>query len=175
MSLAGKVALVTGGSQGNVQTSLPEYLVSFPLKADVQHLCSGIGRATSLALAKEGASVVVNFSRSQGPADEVVKTINSSVSETETERAVAIKADVSSVSEIKRLVSETVERFGRIDILVCNAAKLYGSTGLANTTEAEFDEAFNVNVKGVYFLIQVRSVSYFYFSLSNVSPFIIFT
>jgi len=129
--LAGKIAIVTGGSQG-------------------------IGRACSLALAKDGATVIVNYSRSQGPAEEVVSEINNLTSDDESASggAIAIKADVSSISAIRQLVAEVVKKYGRIDILVCNAGKLYGNATLENTTEDTFDEAFNLNVKGVYFLIQ---------------------
>lgn len=135
---------------------------------------TGIGRATSLALAKEGAFVVVNFGRSRGHADEVVKEINSSAGDPK--RAIPIKADVSSVLEIKRLVSETMAHFGRIDVLVCNAAQPYDDTGLENTSEAVFDEAFNVNVKGVYFLIQVSTTSFcLYLSLAGVYLFLGFS
>jgi len=120
--LAGKVALVTGGS-------------------------SGIGRATALALAKEGASVVINYSRSKGPADEVVAEIGS-------DRAIAIQANVGKVDSVKDLVAQTVAKFQKIDILVLNAASINGNASLDNTTEADFDEAFAVNVKGQYFLTQ---------------------
>jgi len=120
LRLSGKVALITGAS-------------------------SGIGRATALALAKEGASVVVNYSRSSAPADEVVQLIGS-------DRAIAIKADVSNMDDVKRLVAETVAKFQKIDILILNAAKLYLDKELATTEEADFDEAFGINVKGPYFL-----------------------
>lgn len=130
----------------------------------------GIGRACSLALAKDGATVVVNYSRSQGPAEEVVSEINNLTLDDRDEatngEAITIKADVSSISAIKQLVAEVVKKYGRIDILVCNAGKLYGNATLENTTEDTFDEAFNLNVKGVYFLIQVSYVE----SLS--SPFV---
>lgn len=130
----------------------------------------GIGRACSLALAKDGATVVVNYSRSQGPAEEVVSEINNLTlndrDESTNGEAIAIKADVSSIPAIKQLVAQVVKKYGRIDILVCNAGKLYGNATLENTTEDTFDEAFNLNVKGVYFLIQVSYVE----SLS--SPFV---
>ncbi|KAF8316611.1 putative short chain type dehydrogenase [Clavulina sp. PMI_390] len=127
MSLAGKVALVTGGSQG-------------------------IGKAISLALAKDGATVIVNYSRSQGPADATVEEIHKLTGSSTC--AVAIKANVSVVPEAKALVEQVVKQFGKIDILICNAGKIYGEVDLAGTTEALYDEAFNLNVKGVYFMVQ---------------------
>lgn len=117
-------------------------------------ISSGIGRAISLRLAQDGATVIVNFSRSQGPADEVVSTINSTHG---TGRAIAMKADAGSVVETKKMVEDIVVKHQKIDIVVCNAAKLYGLAGLENTTEEQFDEAFRVNVKGIYFLVQVCS------------------
>ncbi|KAF8316624.1 putative short chain type dehydrogenase [Clavulina sp. PMI_390] len=127
MSLAGKVAIVTGGSQG-------------------------IGKAISLALAKDGATVIVNYSRSKGPADATVHEIHTLTSNTSS--AVAIQANVGILADVKSLVDQTVKQYGKIDFLICNAGKIYGNTGLNDTTEALFDEAFNLNVKGVYFMIQ---------------------
>lgn len=103
----------------------------------------------------------MNFAHSQAPADAVVAEIGA-------ERAVAIKADVGSVPAIKQLVADVISKYGKIDILVANAGKLYGASGLENTTEEQFDEAFAVNVKGVYFLTQVRRSSYdvFQFNIS---------
>lgn len=73
------------------------------------------------------------------------------------DRAVAMKADAGSVAETKQLVTDIVAKYQKLDIVVCNAGKIYGSTGLENTAEEEFDEAFRVNVKGVYFLVQVST------------------
>ncbi|KAH8787825.1 hypothetical protein F5883DRAFT_530956 [Diaporthe sp. PMI_573] len=123
MNFHGKVALVTGGSKG-------------------------IGRAVSLALAKVGASVVVNYSSDAGAAEEVVKCISSGPG-----KAVAIKADVSSVAGVEDLVSKTVSQFGKIDVLVANAGVL-PMKDLKSTTEADWDSTFALNVKGPYFLAQ---------------------
>ncbi len=90
-SLAGKVALVTGGSKG-------------------------IGRATCYALAKAGASVVVNYSSDASSADAVVKEIGQ-------ERALAIKADAGSVEGAEQMVKSALDRFGRLDVVVANAGK----------------------------------------------------
>ena len=120
--LTGKVALITGGSKG-------------------------IGRATALALAKQGAQVVINYSSGSSAADELVKEIGS-------DRALAVKADAARISEIEMLVEQTVKRFGKIDILIPNAAVL-PMKDLASTTEEDFDGAYSLNVKGPYFLVQV--------------------
>lgn len=122
MSLAGKVALVTGGSKG-------------------------IGRATCLKLAREGAKVVVNYSSGSDAADEVVSAIGS-------ENATAIKADAGNIEEIEKLVNETVKKYGKIDIVVSCAA-IMKLNELENVTEAEYDQMMTLNVKGPFFLIQV--------------------
>ncbi|KAI4200367.1 MAG: hypothetical protein LQ346_002377 [Caloplaca aetnensis] len=120
-SLAGKIAIITGASKG-------------------------IGKATALRLAKDGASIVINYSSDAAPADELVKTIGAG-------RALAIQADVSKVAEIEKLVKQTVDKFGKIDILVANAA-IAPNKDLEHTTEEEFDAVMALNVKGPYFLCQ---------------------
>lgn len=90
--LSGKVALVTGGSKG-------------------------IGRRTCLALARAGASVVVNYSSDSSSADSLVQEIGS-------ERAFAIKADAGSVQGTLLMVKEAVAKFGGLDIVVANAGKI---------------------------------------------------
>ncbi|KAF8316623.1 NAD(P)-binding protein [Clavulina sp. PMI_390] len=127
MSLTGKVAIVTGGSQG-------------------------IGKAISIALARDGATIIVNYSLSRPPADATVQEIQAITGNASS--ALAIQANVGVLADVKSLVNQTVKQFGKIDILVCNAAKMYGNTSLRDTTEALFDEAFDVNVKGVYFMVQ---------------------
>lgn len=89
--LAGKVALVTGGSRG-------------------------IGAAIAKRLAADGAAVALTYSASAGRADEVVRAIEAAGG-----RAVAIKADAADVAETRAAVDETVKRFGALDILVNNA------------------------------------------------------
>ena len=92
-SLNGKVALVTGGSKG-------------------------IGRATSLALAKAGASVVINYSSDATAAEELVKQIG-------TKHAYALKADAGSVQGAEQMVKATIDHFGKLDILIPNAGKYH--------------------------------------------------
>jgi 3-oxoacyl-[acyl-carrier protein] reductase len=122
-SLTEKVAIVTGAS-------------------------SGIGSAIAERLAQEGATVVVNYGKSAGKAKAVVAGIESKGG-----KAVALQADMSRIAEIRRLVRETVQRFGRLDILVNNAGMALEKP-LVETTEQEFDEIFALNAKGPYFAMQ---------------------
>src|SRR5687767_23382 len=91
-SLAGKVAIVTGSARN-------------------------IGRAVALALAGEGAQVVVNARSSRDEIDEVAGTIRQAGGE-----AAAILADVSNPEQVDALFAETVRLYGRVDVLVNNAA-----------------------------------------------------
>ncbi|KAF2994042.1 hypothetical protein E8E13_000580 [Curvularia kusanoi] len=106
----------------------------------------GIGAATALHLSSLGAKVVINYSTDSVPADALVSKIGS-------QNAIAIKADVGVVQEIERLVKETVDTWGKIDILVANAAVLQ-MKDLESTSEKDWDDTFQVNVKGPYFLAQ---------------------
>ncbi|KUJ24590.1 short-chain dehydrogenase/reductase-like protein sdr [Mollisia scopiformis] len=119
--LAGKVALITGGSKG-------------------------IGRALSLRLAASGANVVVNYSSDSTSANETISAISA-------EHAFAVKADVGSVSDVGRLVDATIERFGKLDIVVA-CAGIMPLSELEKLTEEEFDRVMSVNVKGPLFLTQ---------------------
>src|SRR5213594_4832004 len=122
-SLIEKVAIVTGAS-------------------------SGIGRAIAERLAQDGATVVVNYGKSADKAKAVVAGIVSRGG-----NAVAIQTDMSKVSDARRLVRETVQRFGRLDILVNNAG-MFMYKPLVETTEEEFDRMFTLNAKGSYFALQ---------------------
>ncbi|KAJ5728496.1 hypothetical protein N7493_004826, partial [Penicillium malachiteum] len=121
MSLSGKVAIITGSSQG-------------------------IGKATALRLASEGASVIINYRSSAKAANDLVEQIGS-------DRALAVQADVSKLPDLDHLVQETVTRFGKIDILILNAGIL-PMRDLESTTEEDFDSTYNLMVKGPYFLAQ---------------------
>ena len=90
---------------------------------------------------------MINYSSDSSAADELVKAIGS-------DRVLAVKADAGKISEIEKLVDQAVERFGKIDILIPNAAVL-PMKDLASTTEEDFDGAYTLNVKGPYFLVQV--------------------
>jgi len=121
MRLEGRVAIVTGGGRG-------------------------IGQAISLALAREGAAVVVNYSRSAGLAEEVVSRIHAFGG-----RAVAVQADVKELGEHDCLVSSALEHFGSLNILVNNAGIEIHEAFLEASVET-WDLTLAVNLKGPYFL-----------------------
>jgi 3-oxoacyl-[acyl-carrier protein] reductase len=104
----------------------------------------GIGRSIALRFAGEGARVVVNYRNRSSEADAVVDTIRQAGGE-----AVAMAADVSSSADVQRLVEWTVEQYGRIDILV-NDAGVMVAKGLFETTEDDWDQTIDINLKGAY-------------------------
>lgn len=125
-NLKGKVAVVTGGSRD-------------------------IGRAVSVKLAKEGAKVVVNYYNSEFGAKKTVDEIKSLGGE-----AIAVKADVSKLNDIKRLKAKAVEAFGdKIDILVNNAGGLFARKSLQELDESFYNLVMDVNFKSVVFMMQV--------------------
>jgi NAD(P)-dependent dehydrogenase (short-subunit alcohol dehydrogenase family) len=120
MRLAGKVALVTGGA-------------------------AGIGRATALLLAREGAAVVV-MDLDEAGAEEVVGDIGAAGG-----RALALAGDVSCAADCRRAVARTVEQLGRLDILFNNAG-IIRRADVLETSEEEWDRAMAVNVKSVFLM-----------------------
>ncbi len=123
MKLKDRVAIVTGGNRG-------------------------IGRAIALGLAREGAAVVINNSRSDGTAEDVARIICSSGG-----KATALPADIRDLKEHGRLVSAALECFGRLDILVNNAGIEIHEPFL-DTRPETWDRTLAVNLKGPYFLSQ---------------------
>ena len=105
----------------------------------------GIGRAIAERLSQAGAAVAVNYTRSVGEAQKLVAEIAAAGG-----KAFAVQADVARVSEVVRMFDETVAHFGRLDILVNNAGIMFNKP-VSDTTEAEFDQIFAVNVKGTFF------------------------
>jgi 3-oxoacyl-[acyl-carrier protein] reductase len=121
--LAGKVAVVTGASKG-------------------------IGAGIAKGLAKEGASVVVNYASSKEGADRVVAEITSHGG-----KAIAVQGDVAQASDVKRIFAETKKAFGKLDILVNNAG-VYQFGALEDITEEQFHRMFNTNVLGLILATQ---------------------
>jgi 3-oxoacyl-[acyl-carrier protein] reductase len=108
----------------------------------------GIGRAIAQRLAQDGASVVVNYAKSADEAKRVVDEIEGKDGE-----AIAVHADVSKVADIRRLFKESLDHYRRLDIVVANAG-IFLAKPLADVTEQEFDDVFNLNAKGVFFTLQ---------------------
>ncbi|WJY28768.1 3-oxoacyl-[acyl-carrier-protein] reductase [Sporosarcina trichiuri] len=104
----------------------------------------GIGREIALLLAREGASVTVNYSGSKERADEVVSAI-----EADGGRAIAVQADVTDPDSVKALIAETLETFGSIDLLVNNAG-ITKDNLLMRMKEDEWDAVLDTNLKGVF-------------------------
>ncbi len=105
---------------------------------------SGIGYSTAKLFAEEGATVIIT-GRDQTTLDAVAAEIGAGT--------VAIKSDVSSLTDLDSLFAQVKEQFGGLDILFANAGVFKGGS-LQDSTEALFDETFDINVKGVFFTIQ---------------------
>jgi len=108
----------------------------------------GIGAGIAKGLAAEGARVVVNYSSSKEGADRVVAEIEQAGG-----KALAVHGDVSKASEVQHIFAETEKAFGRLDVLVNNAA-IYQFAPLAEITEEHFHRHFNVNVMGLILATQ---------------------
>jgi len=122
MKLKGKVAIVTGAGRG-------------------------IGRAIAIALANEGAKVVVNSLHSEH-ADKVSAEIKKAGG-----TALATAGDVSSARDIKALFDSAIKKFGKVDILVNNAGVVHFEPVL-QITEAEWDNILSINLKGTFLASQ---------------------
>ncbi|MFN2260388.1 MAG: SDR family oxidoreductase [Parasphingopyxis sp.] len=124
--LTGKVAIITGSSRG-------------------------IGRAIAEEMAEHGAKVVIS-SRKQAPCDEVAADINGKYGEG---TAISVPANISSKEELQNLVDATRKAFGRVDILVCNAASnpYYGP--MAGMEDDQFRKILDNNIVSNHWLIQM--------------------
>jgi NAD(P)-dependent dehydrogenase (short-subunit alcohol dehydrogenase family) len=110
-----------------------------------------LGRAVALRLAKEGADVVIHYHSSEVEARETVSEV-----EKLGHRAVALAANLGSGSEIQRLFKEASDHFGRLDILVNNAANFL-PTEFASTTEKLWNESLDTNLKAPFFCAQAAA------------------
>ena len=119
LGLTNRVAIVTGGSRG-------------------------IGKAVAELLASCGAHVVVNYVRDEQAA---AATVN--LAQSHGVKAIAIQADVSQLKDAERLVQETVEHFGRVDFLICNAG-IWEGASVESIPEELWDKTMDINLKGTW-------------------------
>lgn len=124
MKLDGKVALVTGSSQG-------------------------IGQAIAERLAQDGADIVIDYRSHPQGAEETLAAV-----ESVGRKGHIVQADLSAIADIHKLVDEGIQAFGKIDILVNNAGIDGKNKDFWNITEADFDAVIDLNLKGTFFTTQ---------------------
>ncbi|HEY7986028.1 MAG TPA: SDR family oxidoreductase [Methylophilaceae bacterium] len=124
--LAGKVAVITGGD-------------------------SGIGRAVAIHFAVEGANVVINYlsDQEQGDADKTIALIKENGAE-----AVAIRGDVSDEEFCRDLIQHVIVKFGKLDILVNNAAVQYPQTTIEDIDRQQLEKTFKTNIFPMFYLVK---------------------
>lgn len=111
----------------------------------------GIGRGIALELAKLGHAVVVNFAGNATAAEECLHLVREAGGD-----GIAVQADVSVAADRARLVAETIQQLGRIDLLVNNAGVAPNiRADILEAGEESFDRLININLKGPYFLTQL--------------------
>jgi glucose 1-dehydrogenase len=126
MNLQGKAAIVTGGN-------------------------TGIGKAIVLALAHEGANVVIDYIADEQSTEDLEKQVVALGN-----RAVGVDADVSKVADLETLVSAAVKNFGRLDIMVNNAG-VETRTSILDTTEQQYEKVLEINLKSAFFGTQLAA------------------
>jgi len=117
-------------------------------KAIVTGSSRGIGRGIALALARQGNDVIINYRSSQKEAEAVVEEIRKIGRD-----SLAIQADVSRKSEVEKMVAETVEKFGKIDVLVNNAG-IAVFKPFDQLTEEDWDQTLAINLKSQFLCIK---------------------
>ncbi|CAN5196752.1 SDR family oxidoreductase [soil metagenome] len=123
--LEGKKAIITGGD-------------------------SGIGRAVALAFAREGADVLISYLEEEEPdADETARIV-----EDTGRKAVKVPGDISGEAHCRLVVERAVEEFGRIDVLVNNAAHQMTVEGIADVSSELLDRTFKTNIYAMFWLVQ---------------------
>ncbi|MDP2363239.1 MAG: glucose 1-dehydrogenase [Ignavibacteria bacterium] len=121
MKLENKIAIITGSSRG-------------------------IGKATAILFAKEGAKVVINCEEQTSEAEKVVDAIGNT-------KAIFVKADVSKEDDVKRLISETIKKFGKIDILVNNAGAIFRPGDWKSNIDT-WHKTLDVNLTSAWLMIR---------------------
>jgi glucose 1-dehydrogenase len=126
VSVKGKVAIVTGGN-------------------------SGIGMAIVLELARQGASLVIDYVAHPEATEALEKQVAALG-----DQVIGVDADVSKVADLQRLVDATVKRFGRLDVMVNNAG-VETRTSVLDTTEAQYEKVLGINLRSAFFGTQLAA------------------
>jgi glucose 1-dehydrogenase len=126
VSVKGKVAIVTGGN-------------------------SGIGMAIVLELARQGASLVIDYVAHPEATEVLEKQVAALC-----DQVIGVDADVSKVADLQRLVDATVKRFGRLDVMVNNAG-VETRTSVLDTTEAQYERVLGINLRSAFFGTQLAA------------------
>ena len=124
--LQGKVAIVTGGN-------------------------TGIGKAVVLALAEQGASVVIDYVSNPQATEDLERKIADLG-----EAATAVEADVSKVEDLQRMIDTAISAYGRLDVMVNNAG-IETRTSVLDTTEDQYDKVLAINLKSAFFGTQLAA------------------
>ncbi|MFD1722025.1 SDR family NAD(P)-dependent oxidoreductase [Amnibacterium endophyticum] len=125
-SLDGKSVVVTGGN-------------------------SGIGKAIVLAMAAEGASVVVDWVAHEDQTEQLLQQVRDAGG-----KAVGVEADISKADDLHRMMQKAVDEFGRLDVLVNNAG-IETRQSLLDTTEEDYDKVMAINMKSAFFASQAAA------------------
>jgi glucose 1-dehydrogenase len=126
MMLHGKVAIVTGGN-------------------------TGIGKSIVLALAGEGANIVIDYIADPDATEDLEKQVAALG-----DKAIGVKADVSKVDDLQMLVDSAVKSFGRLDIMVNNAG-VETRSSILDTTEEQYEKVLEINLKSAFFGTQIAA------------------
>ncbi|MFI6044743.1 glucose 1-dehydrogenase [Nocardia sp. NPDC051321] len=110
---------------------------------------SGIGRAVAIAFAREGADVLISYLNEDGDAKEVAELVQQAG-----RKAVLVPGDISDPGHCREVVARAVAEFGRIDVLVSNAAYQMTHETLEEISDEEFDYTFKVNVGAYFYLVK---------------------
>lgn len=109
----------------------------------------GIGEAIARAFGREGAKVTIDYKTHREPAEQLCQELGQG-------NAIAVQADVSQITDINKLIDQTIATFGRLDILVNNAG-IEQPTPFLEVTEEQWDKQLAVDLKGPFFVAQAAA------------------
>jgi len=122
--LNGKAAIITGGD-------------------------SGIGRAVAIAFAREGADVLISYLNEHEDAEDTAKQVEASG-----RKCLLVPGDISAAAHCRRIIAQAAEAFGRIDILVNNAAHQMSFSSLDEISDDEWERTFAINISAMFYLVK---------------------